>query len=243
MMDALRRLVQQLPFPDPESADAHGLLAYGGDLSPERLLAAYAQGVFPWFDEPPVLWFSPDPRAVLEPERLVVNRTLAKNLRRGRYAVRADTAFGEVIRACASVPRAGQQGTWIGPEMIEAYEELHRLGFAHSVEAWREGTLVGGIYGVSLGGAFFGESMFARSSDASKVALVHLVRRLQAWRFDFLDCQVGNPHTTRLGARPWPRAEFLAALDEALDRPTRRGPWTSAFGDPPPTPGAPAPPG
>lgn len=231
MTPALRRLVERLPFPDPEQADAHGLLAYGGDLSPDRLLAAYAQGVFPWFDEPPVLWFSPDPRAVLEPRNLIVNRTLAKNLRRRRFEVRADTAFGSVIRACATAPRPGQQGTWIGPEMVDAYEQLHRLGFAHSVEAWRDGALVGGVYGVSLGAAFFGESMFTRESDASKVALVHLVRRIEAWGFAFLDCQVANSHTERLGAREWRRADFLAALDRALERETHRGAWTAAFED------------
>ena len=232
MIDPLRRLIEQIPFPGPERADEHGLLAYGGDLSPQRLLAAYAQGVFPWFDEPPVLWFCPEPRAVLEPDRLVVNRSLAKNLRRRRFEVRADTAFGEVIRGCAEAPRAGQGGTWIGPQMIDAYERLHAMGFAHSVEAWRDGALVGGVYGVSLGAAFFGESMFSRASDASKVALVHLVRRLGAWDFAFLDCQVANEHTTRLGARDWPRPAFLAALDRALDRPTRSGPWTAAFSDP-----------
>lgn len=223
---ALRDVVRANPFPDPRRAPADGLLAYGGDLLPERLVSAYAQGIFPWYDRDPILWFSPDPRVVLVPDRLRINRTLAKNLRRARYGVRFDTAFREVITACAAVPRPGQQGTWITEEMIEAYCSLHELGFAHSAEAWLGDELVGGVYGVSLGAAFFGESMFARQSDASKVAFVHLVRTIDRLGFHFLDCQAPTPHTTRLGAERWPRGEFLAALERALEQPTRFGSWS-----------------
>lgn len=196
----------------------------GGDLRPERLLLAYSKGIFPWQGRPP-LWFSPDPRTVLLPRDLHVSRSLRKVLARGRFAVRLDTDFAGVIRGCASVSRPGQNGTWITPDMIEAYERLHDLGFAHAVEAWDAEGLAGGMYGVSLGGAFFGESMFAWRSDASKVALVALVTQLEAWGFDFLDCQVHTEHVARLGAVDWDRGRFLAALDATLRRPTRRGPW------------------
>jgi len=221
----LRALVDACPFPDPKEASEEGLLAYGGDLVPERLLAAYAQGVFPWYDADPILWFTPDPRVVIRPAGLRVNRSLRKNLRRRRFQLRMDTAFRQVIEACARAERPGQGGTWINADMLEAYCELHRLGFAHSVEAWRGDALAGGIYGVSLGGVFFGESMFAAQSDASKVALVYLVRQIEAWGFAFLDCQAPTEHTDRLGAEPWPRERFLSELASALDRPTRVGAW------------------
>lgn len=222
----LERLIAEIPFPDPALATEDGLLCYGGDLHPERLLAAYGQGVFPWYDESPILWFCPDPRTLLIPGELVVGRSLDKNLRRGRYEVRLDTAFERVIRACAQVPRPEQEGTWLNADMIEAYCKLHELGFAHSAEAFADdGELVGGVYGVSLGAAFFAESMFAIRSDASKVALVSLVRQLEAWDFDFLDCQVHTEHLERFGARPCPRAEFLKRLQRSLLAPTRRGVW------------------
>ena len=222
----LARMVQASPFPDPREASARGLLAYGGDLRPERVLAAYAQGIFPWYDEPPILWYSPDPRMVLRLDELVVNRTLAKNLKRERYEVRLDTRFEAVIRSCAAVPRPGQDGTWIGDDMIAAYCALHEMGVAHSAEAFSaDGELVGGIYGLSLGGAFFGESMFARQSDASKVVFATLVRQLERWGFDFFDCQVHTEHLERFGASEWPREEFLAALAATLRKPTRLGPW------------------
>ena len=224
----LARIVEAVPFPDPESADAHGLVAWGGDLCAERLLSAYARGIFPWYDEDPILWFSPDPRMVLARGALRVNRTLAKNLRRGRYEVRFDTSFEEVIARCASAPRPGQDGTWITDDMIAAYTELHRQGFAHSAESWRDGRLVGGVYGVSLGAAFFGESMFAEQSDASKVAFATLARKLDAWDYHFLDCQMRTDLTASLGATEWPRSAFLAALRRALAPPTRRGRWTEA---------------
>lgn len=222
----LQRLVAEIPFPAPVDAREDGLIAYGGDLRPERLLSAYAQGIFPWYDEVPILWFSPDPRMVLELHDLVVNRTLGKNLRRGRYAVRLDTNFEAVIRSCASAARPEQDGTWINDDMITAYCALHDQGLAHSAEAYAEdGDLVGGIYGLSLGGAFFGESMYAKRSDASKVALVTLVRQLEHWGFDFLDCQLHNAHLERLGASQWPRERFLRELNETLRKPTRRGKW------------------
>ena len=222
----LDRIKAAYPFPDPRSADpASGLVAIEGDLYPERVLSAYAHGIFPWFNEQPILWFSPDPRMLLRFGELRVNRSLRKNLRRRRFEVRLDTAFSRVIRACAETPRPDQDGTWITPEMIEAYEALHDLGFAHSVEAYRGGELVGGMYGVSLGGAFFGESMFARESDASKVAFVHLCRQLEAWGFDFLDCQVHTEHLERFGAREVPRERFLQELPRSFERETLRGSW------------------
>ncbi|MCS5635335.1 MAG: leucyl/phenylalanyl-tRNA--protein transferase [Myxococcota bacterium] len=234
-------LVAAIAFPDPRSASGDGLLAYGGDLEPERLLAAYAQGIFPWYESAPILWYSPDPRALLFPEELRINRSLAKNLRRGRYALSMDTDFRGVIEACAHIRRSGQSGTWINPDMIEAYCVLHELGFAHSVEARQDGELMGGIYGVSLGSAFFGESMFARSSDASKVAAVALVERMRAWGFLMLDCQSHTPHTERLGAVLWPRADFLDLLDRALQAPTRCGRWPLADSGSWPGSGAPGP--
>jgi leucyl/phenylalanyl-tRNA--protein transferase len=222
-----RRAREEAVFPEPESADPEtGLVAIGGDLHPTRLLSAYSRGIFPWYSEEPILWFSPDPRMLLHFEDLVVNRTLRKNINRRRYEVRLDTAFSQVIRACSEVPRPGQDGTWITDEMIEGYEKLHELGYAHSVEAWREGELVGGMYGVSLGAAFFGESMFARSSDASKVAFVGLARQLHDWGFHFLDCQVHTEHLDRFGARECTRGEFLLELDSALEAETRRGKWS-----------------
>jgi len=221
----LDELVRALPFPEPEPGDEQGLLGYGGDLSPERLLAAYAQGVFPWYNEDPILWFSPDPRFVLEPAAIHVGRNLGKAFRRAPYRITLDTAFEDVIEACKSTLRPDQDGTWITDDMRRAYTELYRLGFAHSVEAWQDEALVGGLYGVSLGRAFFGESMFARATDASKLAFVALARQLEAWEFTLIDCQVHTEHLERFGAVHVPRAEFLARLREALRAPTLRGPW------------------
>jgi leucyl/phenylalanyl-tRNA--protein transferase len=219
------RLSEALVFPPPDEAEPDGLLAVGGDLSPQRLLLAYGNGIFPWQGSPP-LWFSPDPRWVIEPGRLRMSRHVRRALARPGYQVRADTAFYEVIGACAEIERPDQDGTWITPDMREAYERLHDLGFAHSVETWCEGELAGGVYGISLGGAFFGESMFTLRPDASKVALVTLLQQLRRWSFDFLDCQVHTEHVERLGAVPWPRPRFLQALAATLQRPTRRGAWT-----------------
>ena len=220
------RLDERVRFPRPDLADPSGLLAVGGDLSAERLVVAYASGIFPWYnDDTPILWYSPDPRSVLLPAELQVSRSLAKTMRRGPYEVRLDTAFRPVIEACARVPRPGQSSTWITADMVEAYCDLHERGVAHSAEAWKDGELVGGLYGVSLGGAFFGESMFALAPDASKVAFVTLVRALRSWGIELVDCQVRTEHLARFGAEDWPRARFLSALREALRKETRFGPW------------------
>ena len=217
----------QYPFPDPRKADAEGLIAYGGDLNLQRVLSAYAQGIFPWpyGEATPLLWFSPDPRMVLKPADLHVSRSLQRTIKQQRFDVRFDTAFDQVIRQCATVRRPKQRGTWITRDMIRAYCQLHEMGYAHSVEAWSEGKLAGGVYGISLGAAFFGESMFTKKPDASKVAFVHLVRQLQAWNFHLLDCQMETPHLTRFGATPWSRTRFLKALANALEEPTRKGRW------------------
>ena len=212
------------PFPDPESAlpEPNGLLAVGGDLSARRLLRAYAQGIFPWFNpDEPILWWSPNPRCLFTPGTVHASHSLAKRLRRPDYAVSFNRAFEEVLEACAG-PRRGTRGTWLGPDMRRAYLELRRLGHAHSVELWMHGELVGGLYGVAIGGAYFGESMFSRRSDASKLALVHLDRQLADWGFGLLDCQVASEHLQRLGARTLPRSEFLALLQEAAQRPAPR---------------------
>ena len=235
----VEELVRAYPFPDPRRADRRGLLAYGGDLEPERLLAAYAQGVFPWYDEEPILWYSPDPRMVLLPSELHVSRSLRKRIQARPFVLTMDRAFGDVIRACSEAPRPGQDGTWIGRDMIEAYERLHTLGFAHSVEAWERVAaggnveidaeqglrLVGGFYGVALGRAFFGESMFARASDASKLALGEFVRQIEKWGFELVDCQVKTEHLARFGAKEWSREQFLEALERALEGETKRGRW------------------
>ena len=212
-------------FPDPRYASREGLVAIGGDLSPQLLLSAYGHGIFPWFDDDrgPVMWWSPDPRAVLTPADMKVSRSLAKRLRRGDYTVTMDTDFPAVMKSCAA-PRKGG-GTWITPAMRSAYARLSEMGFAHSVEAWREGELVGGLYGVSLGRMFFGESMFARRTDASKVALAHLSRQLAAWEFELIDCQIITDHLKSLGARPMPRAEFLDRLDRNRRISTRSDRW------------------
>ncbi len=220
------RLPREVAFPDVALSEPDGLLAVGGDLRPERLLSAYALGIFPWFDaSSPILWWSPDPRLVLEPERLHVSRSLQRTIRRGRYRVTADAAFERVIRRCAERDRPGQRGTWITRGMVDAYARLHRLGFAHSFEAWEGDALAGGLYGVSLGAAFFGESMFADRPDASKVALVRSVEWLASRGVRLVDCQVRTEHLVSLGAHEIPRAEFLARLAAALEAPTLRGRW------------------
>jgi leucyl/phenylalanyl-tRNA--protein transferase len=219
------RLDERLLFPPPERGPRRGPIAVGGDLRPERLLLAYSMGIFPWQGEP-LHWHSPDPRMVLLADELRVSRSLSRRLRRGDLRLTLDTAFEEVMVACATVPRPGQDGTWITAGMVESYTELHARGVAHSAETWRGDRLVGGLYGLSLGAAFFGESMFAREADASKVAFVALVRQLAAWGIPLVDCQVYTEHLARFGAREWPRRDFLAALHAALDRPTRLGPWT-----------------
>ncbi|MDP2133876.1 MAG: leucyl/phenylalanyl-tRNA--protein transferase [Sulfuritalea sp.] len=210
-------LPQDPVFPPLESAlaEPNGLLAAGGDLSPQRLLAAYRRGIFPWYAAgEPILWWSPDPRMVLLPERLKISRSLAKTLRNARYELRLDTAFATVIDACASKPREGQPGTWITGEMQQAYCDLHRLGYAHSVETWVDGRLAGGLYGIAIGRAFYGESMFSHARDASKIALAHLCAYLKLRGFGIIDCQMETRHLASLGATPIPRREFVARLDE-----------------------------
>lgn len=213
-------------FPDPEEAEADGLLAVGGDLSPQRLLAAYALGIFPWpIGDMPLTWFAPARRMLLRFPGLRVSRSLKQTLRRVPFRLTVDQAFDEVIRRCAEVPRGGEAGTWITEEMQRAYCAIHELGFAHSVEVWRDDELIGGLYGISIGTMFCGESMFHRESNASKVAFVALARQLERWGFDFLDCQLHTPHLASLGASEIPRAEFSKMLRAAVWRPTRRGPW------------------
>ena len=223
---------QNLRFPSVEQASPEGLLAVGGDLRPERLLEAYRHGIFPWYEkDQPILWWSPDPRTVLFPEKLHVSRSMKRSLRPGLFSVTLDTCFRDVMQHCAGPrPQYPDGGTWITADMLDAYTHLHELGYAHSVETWQGGELVGGLYGVALGGAFFAESMFARTSDASKVALVSLVRQLQAWGFRLMDCQQSSPHVMALGAESIPRREFLDHLNAALTLPDRRGRWE--FGNP-----------
>ena len=219
------RLDQRLAFPPAELAE-DGLLAVGGDLSPARLVLAYSSGIFPWYSAgQPILWHSPDPRMVLLPDELHVPRSLEKVMRRRPYRLSLDTAFGEVIAACARTRRPGQRGTWITRDMQRAYGELHRLGLAHSAEAWQGERLVGGVYGVALGRAYFGESMFAHQTDASKIAFVTLARQLRRWAFSLIDCQVHTDHLARFGAVEWPRAQYLAALQAALREPRAPGRW------------------
>jgi leucyl/phenylalanyl-tRNA--protein transferase len=216
------------PFPDVAKAlkAPNGLLCAGGDLSPSRLVAAYSRGIFPWFSEgDPILWWSPDPRMVLFPEDFKVSRSLGKKVAQGAYEIRVDTAFARVMEECAA-PRDGQAGTWIVPEMIAAYTRLHELGYAHSVESWRGRELVGGLYGISLGRAFFGESMFTRSTDASKVALVHLVRRLRAGGCRVIDCQQATGHLASLGAREIPRRAFVELLKDSIQYPPASSRWS-----------------
>jgi leucyl/phenylalanyl-tRNA--protein transferase len=220
------RLIDDAVFPPPDYADPSGLIAVGGDLSCERLLEAYKVGIFPWYsDDQPILWWSPDPRLTLQLDDFKVSRSLRKTLKKGIFKVTFDRVFEDVIAACAAAPREGQRGTWITPEMQQAYIQLHGLGYAHSVETWHDGQLVGGLYGVSLGKAFFGESMFHRMTDASKVALATLVEKLKAWEFYFIDSQMTTEHMLRLGAQELSRRIFLKQLRGALRFPTKRGKW------------------
>ena len=220
------QLSEDLVFPSPHLASKEGLLAVGGDLTRSRLLLAYSLGIFPWYSEnEPILWWSPDPRFVLYPDELKISRSLSKVIKKGAYTVTIDHAFKQVISECARVRLENQEGTWIVDEMVEAYCDLHESGFAHSVEAWEGDHLAGGLYGVSLGLCFFGESMFTRVSNASKVALVSLVRHLRSLDFALIDCQVTTGHLTRFGAREISRARYLEELDEALRAGTLRGKW------------------
>ena len=217
------------PFPPLASAlaDPNGLLAAGGDLSPQRLIEAYRSGIFPWFNEgEPILWWSPDPRMVLilGAGELKISRSLGKVLKKGEYEIRFDSAFSQVMQACAA-PRKRQAGTWIHPDMISAYTVLHQMGLAHSVETWIDGELMGGLYGIALGRMFFGESMFSHVPDASKIAFVHLVKQLERWNFGMIDCQMKTAHLASLGAREIPREEFSQKLKELVNCPERIEKW------------------
>nr|WP_276602634.1 leucyl/phenylalanyl-tRNA--protein transferase [Nannocystis pusilla] len=235
-------LTDELVFPDPSQAEPDGLLALGGDLRPERLLLAYAHGIFPWNSEDePLLWWSPAPRAVLVPGEIAVPRSLAKAIRRRPYRISLDLSFEAVIAACAETPRPGQDRTWITPGIRAAFTDLHRRGLAHSVEAWDGDRLVGGLYGLALGSVFCGESMFARADDASKIAFVALAEQLKRWEFSLIDCQVETAHLHRFGATPIERAEFMRRLAAAVGQPWRVGVWAldedlagRADGGPPP---------
>jgi leucyl/phenylalanyl-tRNA--protein transferase len=207
--------------------DENGLIGIGGELNAAILLEAYSKGIFPWTGRHPIPWYSPDPRLILEPGELRISRSLSKRIRNGDFDVRFDEDFHGVMRGCATVPRTGRPGTWITPNMVAAYGKLHRRGFAHSVEVYREGALVGGLYGVAIGRVFFGESMFYQARDASKVALVTLCRVLANREFAFIDCQQQTPHLESLGARPVPRVEFLERLAEAVEHPGLVGSWSS----------------
>lgn len=219
------------PFPPLKQAlkEPNGLLAAGGDLSPARLISAYRQGIFPWFNQDElILWWSPDPRMVLFPQELRISRSLHKMLKKHHYQVRADSAFTEIIRACAA-PRENQAGTWIHTEMITAYTALHQAGIAHSVETWIDGKLAGGLYGVAIGKAFFGESMFSRVTDASKIALVYLARQLENWGYGLIDCQMKTTHLMSLGAREIPRSHFAEQLSVLTPLPVQNGKWLFDF--------------
>lgn len=214
-------------FPDPELARADGLLAIEGDLTTERLIQAYANGIFPWYsDGEPIMWWSPNPRMVLFPKDFKRTKSLRRTVNKGLFKVTFDVAFEKVINLCASTRKNDEWGTWITGEMIDAYIALHNMGLAHSVESWLDGKLVGGLYGVSLGGVFFGESMFHLVSDASKVALWHLVDKLLSWNFDLIDAQQETPHLSRLGAVAIERKKFLHLLNKSLDKPAKQGRWT-----------------
>jgi len=205
--------------------DPNGLLAIGGDLSLTRLIRAYSQGIFPWYNpDEPILWWSPDPRAVLLPDQMRISRSLGKTIRKADYAVTLDTVYRRVLESCAA-PRANARGTWLGPSMRDAYELLHYRGYSHSVEVWRNGELIGGLYGVAIGEVFFGESMFSRASDASKIGLYWLVEQLKAWRFQLIDCQVASSHLASLGAQEVSRERFLNLLRPATAAVGRTGAW------------------
>ncbi len=238
--DTRRKLVFFIPanrnppsFPPVEQATPEGLLAIGGDLSAERLLTAYRHGIFPWYSAgQPILWWSPNTRALLYPAHMKISRSLRRTLRRGEFTVTYDTCFEDVVRACAAPRGHGEDaGTWITPEMIQAYSGLNRLGYAHSVEVWRTGTLAGGLYGLALGKGFFGESMFSRFSNASKVALANLAARLARMQFRFIDCQMPSPHLASLGAESVSRERFMQELRIALEAPDQVGSWRELAGD------------
>lgn len=221
-------LNQSFDFPPTSEAEPDGLLAVGGDLHAGRLLAAYSQGIFPWYSEnSPILWWSPAPRMVLFPEELRISKSMRQVLRSNRFHVTFDTVFEDVIDACRTTPRPGQDGTWLGNDMVEAYMRLHQLGFAHSVEVWEGSRLVGGLYGIGIGRAFCGESMFAHASNASKFGFIHLVKGLEKLEFGFIDCQIYTDHLASLGAREIDRENFENLLELEIPKPGHIGKWTN----------------
>lgn len=227
------RLSDRISFPPAHFASNSGLLAIGGDLSESRLLMAYRMGIFPWFsEEDPILWWSPDPRLVLFPGEIKITRRLCRTIGQGKFTVTSDTVFNQVIEQCARVRIENGEQTWLIDDMVESYRGLFNMGYAHSIETWYEGGLAGGLYGISLGGVFFGESMFTRVSDASKIALVALCRHLQKRRFDMIDCQVTTRHLLQMGAREIPRKLFLKKLESSMQRSTDTGRWNVRL-DPP----------
>ncbi|WMX17300.1 MULTISPECIES: leucyl/phenylalanyl-tRNA--protein transferase [unclassified Aureispira] len=220
-------LTEELAFPHPKYASPEGLLAVGGDLSPKRLLLAYENGIFPWYNEgEPILWWSPNPRFVLFPSEIKVSKSMRQVFRKEKFHVSFDTAFDEVIEACGSIPRTGQNGTWLTEEMKEAYIHLHHLGFAHSVETWEGDKLVGGLYGLALGNCFFGESMFAKTSNASKTALICLAKTIEKKGFDLIDCQSETKHLATMGAKFINRVTFLTYLEKNRQNSTISGSWS-----------------
>lgn len=226
MATEIYTLDETLFFPPPAQAQPDGMLAVGGDLAVPRLLLAYSQGIFPWYHTGlPILWWSPPKRALLDPKTIHISRSMRKILHQGIFEVRFDTNFQQVIKACAQTPRKTETGTWIVPEMQKAYLALHESGYAHSVEVYAANRLVGGLYGISLGGCFFGESMFSIVSNASKVALLTLAQYVQKWDFDFIDCQMMNEHLAQFGTYEVPRETYLQRLAQSLQKPTRRGLW------------------
>lgn len=219
-----------IQFPDPNQANDEGLIAYGGELTPEYLLSAYQQGIFPWFSEnEPVLWWSPNPRMVLLPTDFTLKKSLRQVINKGIFELRIDTAFRKVITSCSKVKRSHEDETWITNDIIEGYVKLHELGYAHSFESYFEDKLVGGLYGISLGNCFFGESMFFKKTDASKFAFYHLVQFALKNNFAFIDAQQPTEHLASLGAKPIPRKDFLEMLKKALQEETLRGKWTNLF--------------
>lgn len=223
---------KELEFPNPLYGSEEGLIAVGGDLSPARLIFAYENGIFPWFsDEEPILWWSPDPRFILKCEEIKISKSMKKFIKKSLYKVTYDKAFNEVIEACSTVKRGAGNGTWITKEMKEAYKKLHRLGYAHSVETWYEDKLVGGLYGISLGKSFFGESMFSKRDNASKTAFINLVGNLNKLKFDMVDCQVHTNHLESLGAKKIQRTEFLELLEKSIKKETICGNWSNLFNE------------
>jgi leucyl/phenylalanyl-tRNA--protein transferase len=223
------QLTDEILFPPPEYAEPEGLLAIGGDLTSERLLEAYSHGIFPWYDEgDPILWWSPDPRMVIRPEEFHPSKSLHKIIKKETFRVTMDTAFEEVIRACSKLPRKNQAGTWITHDMLNAYIQLHKEGYGHSVECWEGDTLVGGLYGLSIGNMFFGESMFSKKANASKVAFNALCQKLAEWKFEWVDCQLHNEHLESLGAYTISREEYMEHLKLGVTQETRKGTWVLA---------------